>query len=228
MVATSFLLCGCINSADLYADETLTWKATLLRANAQDVSSQQEIRSAPWPTDRNPYINAINYARNLAELYIGQASKASAAKDAAAAGLLGAAGVAAGGLLYGAHLDVLKGAGLAAGAATSTSSYVKPEIAETALLSAAEALMCVAGVAQQRSATFRGDAEAASIVSDAILTIRLNLRKKLSRQLPDYGVLLDRFRSAGSGTPAGLVARDLDRADILRTKTAECIIRSGA
>lgn len=70
LVATSFLLCGCINSADLHAHETLAWKATLLSANAQDVSSRQKIRKAPWPSDRDPYINANNYARSLAELYL--------------------------------------------------------------------------------------------------------------------------------------------------------------
>ncbi|MCA1408208.1 hypothetical protein I6F26_24780 [Ensifer sp. IC3342] len=204
------------------------WKATLLSADNKPHSTPEEIKKAAWPTDNDPYVNGINYARNLADLYMEQASKASTAKDFAAAGLLGSAGVAAGGLLYGSHLDLIKGAGLAAGAITSTTSYTKQDVAEDALLRGAEALICVAGVAQKETTAFQNNTEAAGVVSDATLRIRLNVRKKLIRQVPEYSALVDRLKIAAALPPPTGDARTVANVDVLRAQTAECIIRAGA
>lgn len=228
VAAAAAALSGCINGAGLYADETIVWKATLLKADWRAPSSRNDVMSADWPKDREPYANAINYARNLAELYMEQASKASTAKDVMAAGLLGTAGVAAGGLMYGAHLDLIKGAGLAAGGITSSNSYLKPEEVENALLSASEALLCVAGVAQQGNASFYSSSEAADIVTDATLRIRLNVRKKLSRQVPDYSALVDRLKAGANVPKSKSDTPEVSSTDVLRVKTAECMLRSGA
>lgn len=221
------LVVSCVNGADLYSDETLTWKATLLRKHLDGTSGAKSVTEAEWPDDRTPYANKIAYARNLAEYYMFQAGKVSDAKDIAAAGLIGTAAVTAGGLFYGAGLGLVKATGLAAGTITASTNYARPEEAEAALLSAAEALMCIASVAQAGKASFKKDeVTAAGVLYDATLTVRLNLRGKLARKLPDYKTLLDNFRT--SVAKPALLEGPVTDIDGLRVRTAECILRAGA
>ncbi|EJT04964.1 hypothetical protein RCCGE510_12551 [Rhizobium sp. CCGE 510] len=236
-IAIPILLAGCVNGTKLYSDETLTWKATLLKKPVDEVTANDK-----WLDDDAPYANRIAFARNLADRYMAQAGKVSNTKDAAAVGLIGTAAVAAGGLFYDAGLGLVKGTGLAAGTITTTMNYAKPDDAEAALLNAAEALICVASVAQGGKQAFTvsaatepkgsevkvastgGEAEAAGILDDTILRIRLNLRGKLTRKISDYRSLLDDFKAYYKPDARGVVS-DLDG---LRSRTAECIIRAGA
>jgi hypothetical protein len=173
--------------------------------------------------------DTIRYTSALVESYMTLSDQASAAQDVAALSVIATAGVAAGGLLYNAHLDLIKGAGLAAGTLTATTSYFKPGETSAALLDAAEQLICVRRAAEPFQSTFNHSAEAIEIVSTAIQNVRLNLRKKLSRSLPDYKSLVASLRQTLAEQPATEDAY-LDRVEdlsTLRTTVAVCLLAGG-
>jgi hypothetical protein len=173
----------------------------------------------------------IHYSDALAEQYMALSDQASGAQDAAALGLISAAGVAAGGMLYDANLNLVKGAGLAAGTLTATSTYFKPGETSVALLDASEQLICIRKAAEPFKQSYENDDDAVGIVSGGILTVRLNLRKKLNRTLPDYRSLVDSLKAALANQPTGQHnIAEVDRAkdlNTLRASVASCVLPSG-
>jgi len=147
------------------------------------------------------------------------ADQASSAQDVAALGLIASAGVAAGGLVYGSSIDLIKGAGLAAGTLTATTSYFKPGEASTALLAAAGQLICLTKVADLQLV---GEIEATPILRNAIQTIRLNLRRSLAHTLPDYSQLVQALQTAATPRGARLVQED-ESLTQFRAAIAACI-----
>jgi len=145
--------------------------------------------------DTSTYAGALKYSTVLADKYLDLSSNARTFQDLVAVGLIGAAGVASGGALYGSSLDLIKGAGLAAGATSALSSYVRPAKHSNDLLLAAEQLTCVwkAGNAYTGS---RNNAEAVEILKSGIRTIRINLRKKLNRDIPNYAQLVENLKQS--------------------------------
>lgn len=227
---------SCVSGSQLYSGETATWRNVL---NAQDTRSNSErvndleisrkYNIAKLPPNNDPYGNGIIYSRSLAEYYMQQAGVASGAKDAVALGLIAAAGVATGGLLYDANLNLIKGAGLAAGSLTVLNTYGRPEETETALLSAADALICIANAAES-APNLASDPAAQSALFDATLKVRVTLRKRIARKIIDYGTLLDTFKAAGertrkSGGAENFVPMDVEQ---LRARFAECQLRAAA
>lgn len=138
----------------------------------------------------------VQLAGALANEYIRLSGEASGAQDVAALGIIAAAGVAAGGLLYDAHLDLIKGAGLAAGTLTATSTYFRPGETSTALLDAAEQMICIRKAGEPFLERYSSSQEAGEILAGGILTARLNLRKRLNRTMPDYRSLVDSLGKA--------------------------------
>lgn len=145
--------------------------------------------------DTSTYAGTLKYSTELADKYLDLSSNARTFQDLVAVGLIGAAGVASGGALYGSSLDLIKGAGLAAGATSALSSYIRPAKHSNDLLLAAEQLTCVwkAGNAFTGS---RADGEAIEILKSGIRTIRINLRKKLNREIPNYAQLVENLKQS--------------------------------
>ena len=145
--------------------------------------------------DTSTFEATLDYARELSEAYIRMSDRASAAQDVAALALIGVAAVAAGSVLYDANLDLIKGAGLAAGTLTASTAYFRPGETGTHLLGAAEQLLCIVKAGQLLPAPYR-DNEAMDIARDGILTARLILRNRLRRTLPDYRSLVEALKSS--------------------------------
>jgi hypothetical protein len=169
----------------------------------------------------------MQYASELANKYSDLSDKASSAEDAAALALIASAGVAAGGLLYDASIDLIKGAGLAAGAITATSAYFKPQETGTFLLDAAEQLLCIVKAGRDLPID-PNDGEAMNIVDDGILTVRINLRKNLRRTLPDYRQLVKDLQGlATAPLPRKLTGAVDVHAEVmrrLRLAVAACVL----
>ncbi|MGO8023917.1 hypothetical protein [Rhizobium leguminosarum] len=171
----------------------------------------------------------VDLAGELANQYINLSDEASGAQDIAALGIIGAAGAAAGGLLYDANLNLIKGAGLAAGTMTATSSYFKPGETSTALLDAAEQMICIRKAGEPFLERYAGSAEAGEILAGGILTARLNLRKRLNRTMPDYRSLVEslgRSYAARSQSDAEQL-RNGPSIEELRTSVATCLLPRG-
>ncbi|WP_144353248.1 MULTISPECIES: hypothetical protein [Sinorhizobium] len=192
------LLCGCVSGARVHSAEV-------------KIANEQT------------YQGRLDYAEKLAEKYIELADEATGAQDVAAMGIITAAAVGAGGLLYGAHVDLLKGAGLAAGTITATRGYAKP--AETAghLYNAAEALLCIQSVGVNSPQV----ESARSILNEGINKVRINLRRNLVQDTPNYGELLNQIRGTYiQKIEAAGQARVLSVEEELRERINECILTS--
>lgn len=163
--------------------------------------------------DYHSKINTIKgnvaYAQDLADEYLKQATTASETQDAIAFGTIGAAATGAGGLLYNASTGLIKGAGLAAGTAAAVGSYLEPDETVLALLNAAEQLVCIAQSGRMADSLLgkktEGEAaietesvQAVDILSIGIRQARINLRKALIRQRPDYSSLLNQLSNTAS------------------------------
>ncbi|MBB6486856.1 hypothetical protein [Rhizobium lusitanum] len=162
----------------------------------------------------------------LADQYITLSDQASSAQDIAALGIIASAGVAAGGMLYDANLNLIKGAGLAAGTLTASSTYFKPGETSSALLDAAEQMICLRKAGEPYLAKFGNDPQAGEILKGGILTVRLNLRKRLNRTLPDYRNLVENLKASLQQAPAGGVhgLSDEENLSLLRASVASCVL----
>lgn len=227
---------SCVSAPQIYKGENDSWKNVLY--SQAGVDDEQRKKDAAYfkdegivryPKNENPYENGISYARTLADYYIQQAGYVSQGKDAVALGLIATAGVATGGLLYDANVNLIKGAGLAAGSLTVLNNYANSEEAETGLLAASEALICIADVAE--SATkLNSDPVAQGALYDAILRVRMNVRKKISRKVIDYGTLLDDYKVAGKDVRSfsGDNDKRADELAALKDRLKTCQLRTGA
>jgi hypothetical protein len=149
--------------------------------------------------------------------------QASGTQDVAALGIITAAGVAAGALLYDAPLALVKGAGLGAGTIAATTAYFRPGDTSTALLAAAEQLVCIRKAAEPVQHSLSDSDDAIEIVTGAIQSVRLNLRKKLNRTMPDYSSVVASLQK--SATLPGMQIVPVDNSiNILRNKVALCIL----
>ncbi len=173
--------------------------------------------------DPRSYAGNVEYAKRLADEYMALSDQASSAQDAAALGLIASAGVAAGGLLYGGSTDLIKGAGLAAGSLGATTTYFKPGEASTDLLDAAEQLLCISKVSYPPP----DDPVAGSeIIRQGVMTVRLNLRKKLSHTLPDYKQLVETLKTSISAQSAAkhAYAANVVTVEDLRVEINKCVL----
>ncbi|MDI7863353.1 hypothetical protein MRS76_15455 [Rhizobiaceae bacterium n13] len=168
--------------------------------------------------------DTIDYADLLAGKYMALSDQASRAQDMTAVGLIVSAGVAAGGLLYDANLNLIKGAGLAGGTIAAGSTYFRPGETSAALLDAAEQLICIRKAGEPFLATYRKSTDAGEIVNGGILSVRVNLRKKLSRTLPDYRSLVESLRASIVSQPAGKGFVQVRSLNELRTEVATCLL----
>ncbi|MDX0658339.1 hypothetical protein GOD21_15060 [Sinorhizobium medicae] len=202
MTLFSFFMFGCVSAINVQREEVRLYSNS----------------------DPSTYEGNLAFAQALAEAYIRLSDQASIAQDAAAMGLITAASVAAGGILYDAHLDLVKGAGLAAGSLTATASYFRPGEAGTHLLEAAEQLLCIQNAGLQFPKQYRPDPEAISVIVSGITTVRVNLRKQLRRSLPDYKDLVNNLKfslAAQNGSGLGVYPGSI--AD-LRAAVATCVL----
>ncbi|WP_206615928.1 hypothetical protein [Rhizobium sp. WSM1325] len=168
--------------------------------------------------------DTIHYADLLANKYIALSDQASGAQDMAAVGLIASAGVAAGGLLYDADLNLIKGAGLAGGTIAAGSTYFRPGETSAALLDAAEQLVCIRKAGEPFLVSYRTSTAAGEIVNGGILNVRVNLRKKLSRTLPDYRSLVESLKASIVNQPAGKGFAPVRTLDDLRIEVATCVL----
>lgn len=226
---------SCVSGPQLYRGEKGVWdrsqplektkhQVELIKDGKPLIENGQPVKLTYY-TDPNPYNTKIRYARSLAEYYMEQAGFASGAKDAVALGLIAAAGVATGGLLYDANVNLIKGAGLAAGSLTVLNNYGRPQEAEATLLTASEALICIADAADG-APELSADPAALGALNDATFRVRLNVRNRLSRKIIDYNTLMNTFKEAARATEVGF-DKDRRRVSItveeLKDRFSKCI-----
>ncbi|UQS66917.1 hypothetical protein M5D98_11570 [Mesorhizobium opportunistum] len=168
---------------------------------AQNVQSAEVKVFGSPAIDPRSYAGNVEYAKRLADEYMRLSDRASSAQDAAALGLIASAGVAAGGLLYGGSTDLIKGAGLAAGSLGATTTYFSPGKASSDLLDAAEQLLCISKVSDPPP---YDQVTGSEIIRQGVMTVRLNLRKKLNHTLPDYKQLVETLKTSISEQSAAM------------------------
>lgn len=197
-VSASALLClilsGCYSANDVgRAELQLTMKCSSAKSagECEDASPEKVCERQGCGFQ---FSGRRNYAFALAHVYTRLSDQASSSEDIAAAGIIGSAGVGAGSMLYDANLNLLKSAGLAAGLITAGRNYTKPFESAEHLLNAAEAMLCISNVADMVSVELQTDANA-RLLDSAIDSVRLDLRRKLQRQAPDFTKLRDAFKS---------------------------------
>lgn len=204
-------LSGCVNGASVGVKEIETYKK-LLNASKDE---------QPF----NTLTGRVNYAENLADLYISEADRASLSGDAVALTVIGVAATGAGALVFDGSTDLLKGAGLAAGTTSAVGNYFRPQETSLALLIAAEQLICMAGAGRSArndlEALGLGNTETLSdpieIMDTGVRHVRLNLRKALVRTRPDYSTVLASLVNA-SRANGGLATESAASAEQLINK----------
>ncbi|MGO7301403.1 hypothetical protein ACC718_32875 [Rhizobium ruizarguesonis] len=203
LLAIAVLVSGCVGAANVQRSEV-------------EIYSRQNTRTLA---------DTIHYADLLAGQYIALSDWASGVQDVTAVGLIASAGVAAGAMLYDANLNLVKGAGLAAGTIAAGSAYFRPGETSAALLDAAEQLICIRKAGELYLEAYRTSEDAGEIVNGGILNVRVNLRKKLSRTLPDYRSLVESLKDSIVNQPAvkaGVV--QIPTLGMLRTDVATCLL----
>ncbi|MGO6784011.1 hypothetical protein [Rhizobium ruizarguesonis] len=203
LLSIAVLIGGCVGAANVQRSEV-------------EIYSRQNTRTLA---------DTIHYADLLAGQYIALSDRASGVQDVTAVGLIASAGVAAGAMLYDANLNLVKGAGLAAGTIAAGSAYFRPGETSAALLDAAEQLICIRKAGEPYLEAYRTSEDAGEIVNGGILNVRVNLRKKLSRTLPDYRSLVESLKDSIVNQPAakaGVV--QIPTLGMLRTDVATCLL----
>jgi len=177
ILIVSILVSGCVGAAQVGKKEVRIYSENLSGLNTIDGNTK--------------------YAQLLSDEYLKQAATASDTQDAISLGVIGAAATGAGGLLFNSGFDLIKGAGLAAGTTTAVGNYLKPGETVLALLNAAEQLVCIAKSGQLAEPIVKPDHDAelaaVEILAIGIRQARINLRKTLVRQRPDYNTLLNQI-----------------------------------
>lgn len=218
-IAASTFLSACVSGTSVRVAETNVLVRNLPKPEKALAVDLQKVHVG------QDYYGRVNYAAELAKEYMKMADNAGSAEDFAAIGIISAAGVAAGGLMYGSHLDLIKGAGLAAGTITATRGYFKPGEAAPFLLDAADGMLCIASVA--RSPQFTPVEAGAPIVDDAISRIRLDLRKKLLRRAPDYQGIINAIKAMTTDNAEKNIAQTLvSSTDVLSDKLNLCVLKA--
>lgn len=182
---------------------------------------------------------SMQYISDLSSNYIKYSDYNSITGDVITLGLIGAAGTAAGGLLFETSTNVLKAAGLAAGALGSMNSYFKPAQASEALLRGAEQLICIerAGgrmqikfktvtITEEKSDDFKDlETAAANTLLVGVDSVRVGLRRALRRTTPTYADLLRAFReNEGNAVSGSESLAEIEEALInLESEVGECL-----
>lgn len=178
----------------------------------------------------------IDYARRLGDYYLQLAGEATAGQDALALGVISAAATASGGLLFGSSVDFVKGATLGGATTSQVGAYLQPGEASQFLVNAAEQLACISGSALVAERTLGDDPDferrAIDVAENAIRNVRINLRKSLARQTPNYASVVEQLsqatmqleakggaESASGGNPEAAVEK-------LAQEVAECLLIS--
>ncbi len=181
----STTLSGCFGVAELSEVERDAFK-----------KDPENIVVPPFYNSAN-FGDSIKYAYALSEGYFNMSARAARGQDIAALGLIGAAALGAGGVLFGSHSDLWTGAGLGASIIGAGSTYLEPAEASKRLNEASAQLICVIEKAQKVQisdaenaykflASEGYDSERLGILAVTIAKIRSNLRKHLERTTPDY------------------------------------------
>jgi len=161
---------------------------------AHRVAEQEvQVRTVDTPESLSEF---VKIASELSDEYLLLAGEASAGQDLLALGIISAAATAAGGGLFNSHADLILGAGLTAGTINGLSNYLKPADANKYLLTAAEQMTCIIQQATPYVNSFNKNAEARGIVQGGILQVRINLRKKLTRDTPNFGELIEKLKAS--------------------------------
>jgi len=174
LLIVSFPLSGCIGAHHVAEQEVLA-------------------RTEDAPESLTEFVQT---ASELSDEYLSLAGEASTGQDILALGIISAAATAAGGGLFNSHADLILGAGLAAGTINGLSNYLKPAEANKYLLTAAEQMTCIIQQATPYVNSHNKNAEALGIVEGGILQIRINLRKKLTRDTPNFGELVEKLKAS--------------------------------
>lgn len=144
------------------------------------------------PTPVSPTVERwADYAGGLAVSYMRLSDRSSAQQDMLAGGLIASAATAAGGIVYGANGDLIKGAALAAGSIGVVDTYLKPGATTVALLVASKKMNCVqhAGL-WAANGGLNEDDNAISMIAAAMTKIQTALRLEVKRDLQSYQDLL--------------------------------------
>ncbi|MDJ0825693.1 MAG: hypothetical protein QNJ16_09330 [Rhodobacter sp.] len=145
------------------------------------------------------YQQLVEYGNALTAEYLKKAENTSAQQDIAFFSLLGLSLMATNRAIEGAQ--AIEQAKYAAGtiAANEVVNYIDPQSATQALLRAAVQLNCVV----THAVTFQDDLGQSSLAEQANLAmiatyelIKINLRKAMMRQLPDFSTIADNMRNA--------------------------------
>jgi hypothetical protein len=220
---TAALLCavavgGCVSTASVHRAEI-----DALSVSPSELRAYYHIDS---------FDGLMRYGTELADNYVALADRAAAVQDLAALGVIAAAATAVGAVAYGAHADVVAGAGLAAGTIVAVSGYLRPAEAASALLNAAEQTVCIVRSGRKTEALHDAyvdsqsfDAQRIAIVTDGISSVRVSLRRLMKRQMPDYAKLVADLTAAMQTAPppgsASLAADAGDRTAALEASVAE-------
>lgn len=195
LVALAASLAACVNQATVSKNE---FDLTYGEFKCKDGKKQCSYANA---VDFTTISGNINIAGQLAESYLKSADSAAHHQDVAATGVIGAAATAAGGLLYGGNLSLIRGAGLAAGTIGALDGYYDQGEVSRALINAANQMACIASVGSQastknKSAVPDDDADAADVLRLAILKVRVNLRSAMARQMPEFSSVIEEIKNS--------------------------------
>ncbi|MFN3259448.1 MAG: hypothetical protein ACE37J_02705 [Pikeienuella sp.] len=179
----------------------------------------------------------VTYGAALSETYVTAADRIAAGQDAAALGIIAAAATAVGGLAFNAPAAVTGGAGLAGGVIAAGTQYVNGPSAIKALLAASTQVACVvrAGQSSLPLDSFytehrEFERQRMAIVQGGYVTARIELRRALIRELPDFAGTFSALQAAskpGDAAPAAApaVAQGLAK-DARAAAEAEAAIRA--
>lgn len=181
------------------------------------------------------YGEILKYGRALGQSYIETAGTTSTKQDLGFYALLGIATLGASRAIDGASAEILGQFAVGGVAANQSVNYTNASGATQALIKASEQMNCLvlAGTSASSSIGMNTPDEFAAkeLLLASFDTVRVNLRKALLRQLPDYSTLVENFAKSAeesamvNATRNGIFSINSQQSlATLKKRAAKCVI----
>ncbi|GAA6164032.1 hypothetical protein NBRC116590_17360 [Pelagimonas sp. KU-00592-HH] len=164
----------------------------------------------------------LSTGASVANAYIELADANATSQDVAAFLLTGMATWAAYGTIEGYTAEKLGRIALGGILINQSVNYLSPKETRERLIVAAERQFCIVSRGRPFSSSTANE-EAHQVLADGFTSVRLLLRKELSREFPDFSKVLSDYASAIKKTQ-GLARTSSGNLDLLRAQIAECIL----
>ncbi|WP_152912591.1 hypothetical protein [Candidatus Rhodobacter oscarellae] len=211
-----------------------SYQTNITRAELEG-AKKASLGSLPIDVTRS-YSDVLKFGTSLSNIYINEASSAASDQDAGFFALLGIATLGSVRAINGASAVELGKIAVAGASSNQAIQYTRSATAVQALITAATQTNCLVSTGAAYEVEFTPVSTHGTNAKQTLLTaydtVRINLRRSLLRQAPDYATLLENLRQASADNASngllGLSASSVDlnkRLAALREQVAKCLLK---